>query len=77
MLYHCIMNQNPPKKWKMMVISWLFVYPVINVMFAIIFPLIKDWPQLLTTLLFTAILVPLMGICIPVLHKRFADWIRR
>ena len=37
------MNTNdprPPKKWKMFLISWLFVYPVINLMFAVVFPLV-------------------------------------
>jgi len=70
-------NQNPPKRWKLFLISWLFVYPVINIMFALVFPLIKDFPQLLKTLVFTLILVPLMGICIPLLHKKFWKWITK
>lgn len=64
-----------PKVWKMMLISWLFVYPVINIMFALLFPLIKELPQLVKTLIFTVILVPLMGAVIPRLHKRFWKWI--
>ena len=67
--------ENKPKVWKMLFISWLFVYPVINIMFAIVFPLIKDFPQLVKTLIFTLILVPLMGMVIPKLHKRFWKWI--
>ena len=43
-----------PKVWKMMLISWLFVYPVINLMFFLIFPLIKELPQLLKTFIFTS-----------------------
>ena len=66
-----------PKIWKMMLVSWLFVYPVINLMFALVFPLIKDFPQLVKTLIFTLILVPLMGIVIPKLHKRFWNWITK
>ena len=66
-----------PKVWKMMLISWLFVYPVINIMFALVFPLIKDYPQLVKTLIFTLILVPLMGIAIPKLHKKFWNWIKK
>jgi antibiotic biosynthesis monooxygenase (ABM) superfamily enzyme len=64
-----------PKKWKLMFVSWLFVYPVINIMFAVVFPLVKDFPQLSKTLVFTVILVPLMGYFIPLLHKRFWGWI--
>jgi antibiotic biosynthesis monooxygenase (ABM) superfamily enzyme len=70
-------NQNPPKRWKLLLISWLFVYPVINIMFALVFPLIKDLPQLVKTLVFTVILVPLMGICIPMLHKKCWKWITK
>jgi antibiotic biosynthesis monooxygenase (ABM) superfamily enzyme len=64
-----------PKIWKMMLISWLFVYPVINLMFAMVFPLIKNQHQLIKTLVFTLILVPLMGTCIPWLHKKCRNWI--
>lgn len=69
------MNQNPPKKWKLLLVSWLFVYPVINILFALLFPIIQDLPQLVKTLILTLILVPLMGICIPLLHKKFWSWI--
>jgi hypothetical protein len=44
-------------------------------MFAVVFPLVKDFPQLGKTLVFTVILVPLMGYFIPLLHKRFWGWI--
>uniref|UniRef100_UPI00404A3E49 hypothetical protein n=1 Tax=Fluviicola sp. TaxID=1917219 RepID=UPI00404A3E49 len=66
-----------PKVWKLLLISWLFVYPVINLLFATIFPLIKDLPQLVKTLILTLILVPLMGLVIPRLHKRFWSWITK
>jgi antibiotic biosynthesis monooxygenase (ABM) superfamily enzyme len=70
-------EQSKPKTWKMLLISWLFVYPVINIMFAVVFPLVKDFPQLIKTLVFTVILVPLMGFFIPKLHKRFWSWITK
>ena len=60
-----------------MLISWLFVYPVINLMFFIVFPIIKDLHPLLRTFIFTIILVPLMGTCIPLLHKKFDGWIKK
>ena len=41
--------ENKPKIWKMLLISWLFVYPVINLMFVLIFPLLVDLPQLAKT----------------------------
>jgi len=70
-------DTQKPKKWKLLLVSWLFVYPVINVLFALLFPVLQDLPQLLKTLVFTVILVPLMGICIPLLHKKFWNWITK
>lgn len=71
------MNATPQKKWKMMLLTWLFVYPVINILFALLFPLIQEFNQLIKTLILTLILVPLMGMVLPKLHQRFADWLRR
>lgn len=68
---------HPPKRWKLFLVSWLFVYPVINLMFFLVFPLISEFHQLVKTLIFTVILVPLMGICIPILHKKCWNWITR
>ncbi|MEN9346009.1 MAG: hypothetical protein RLZZ60_1478 [Bacteroidota bacterium] len=70
------MNQQAkPKIWKMLLLSWLFVYPTINLMFWLIFPLLKEQHQLVKTLVFTLILVPVMGIFIPKIHKKFWSWI--
>ena len=68
---------NPPKKWKLMLITWLFVYPVINILFATVFPLVKEQHQLVKTLVITVILVPILGICLPILHQKFDAWIRK
>jgi antibiotic biosynthesis monooxygenase (ABM) superfamily enzyme len=67
--------EKKPKVWKMLLISWLFVYPVINVMFIVLFPMIQDFHPLVRTLIFTGILVPLMGVSIPFLHKKCWNWI--
>lgn len=71
------MNNKAPKKWKMMLLTWLFVYPVINILFALLFPIIQEFHQLIKTLILTLILVPLMGIVLPKLHQRFGDWLRK
>jgi antibiotic biosynthesis monooxygenase (ABM) superfamily enzyme len=68
---------NKPKVWKMLLISWLFVYPVVNLMFVFLFPLIKDFHPLMRTLVFTLILVPLMGVSIPFLHRKCWKWITK
>ena len=79
MLFICkTMQQQPkPKFWKMILISWLFVYPCINLLFALVFPHIAHLHQLLKTLVLTLILVPLMGLVIPKLHQRFWKWITK
>ena len=68
---------QPPKKWKMMLITWLFVYPVINILFLTVFPFVKDAHQLVKTLVLTLILVPLLGFFVPKLHKKFDAWMRK
>jgi antibiotic biosynthesis monooxygenase (ABM) superfamily enzyme len=64
-----------PKRWKMMLITWLFVYPVINVLFMLLMPLMAEQNQWIKTLVLTLILVPLMGAVLPRLHQRFWSWI--
>lgn len=71
------MNTTPPKKWKMMLLTWLFIYPVINILFALLFPIIQEFHQLIKTLILTLILVPLMGLVLPQLHQRFGGWLRK
>jgi hypothetical protein len=68
---------TPPKKWKMILINWLFIYPVINVIFFLVFPLVKEYNQFIKTLVITLILVPTLGVCLPILHKKFDAWIRK
>ena len=64
-----------PKVWKLMLLSWLFVYPVVSVISAFLFPLTKDLHPLLRSLIFSVILVPIMGTGIPALHKKCWNWI--
>lgn len=68
-------NDTKPKKWKMMLISFLFVYPVINIIFFVFGDFLLELHQLLRTLVLAVLFVPLFGIGIPVLHKRFYKWI--
>jgi antibiotic biosynthesis monooxygenase (ABM) superfamily enzyme len=70
-------KNTPPKKWKMLLLSWIFVYPVINILFALLMPVIGELHNLVKTLILSAILVPLMGICIPIIHKKYWGWITK
>jgi len=64
-----------PKKWKMALITWVCIYPLINIIFITVMPLIESWHPLLKTLLTTIILVPLMGMSIELLRKQVGDWL--
>ena len=72
------MNSSMPQnKWKLLLLNWLFVYPLINLLILVMFPLTVGWPMPLRTLVLTAIMVPVMGMVLPKLHLRFAGWLRK
>ena len=60
-----------------MLLTWLFVYPLINVLFMLLMPLMAEQNQWVKTLVLTLILVPLMGAVLPRLHQRFGSWIAK
>ncbi len=59
----------------MALLTWVCIYPLINLIFISVMPLIESWHPLLKTLLTTIILVPLMGISIELLRKQVGDWL--
>lgn len=63
------------KKWKLMLLSWITIYPLINIIFFTLMPHLDEWHPLLKTLLVTMILVPLMGIIMSILQKKFSNWL--
>ncbi len=65
-----------PKKWKLLLTNWLFIYPCVNILFALLFPYMAEQHQLVKTLVLTAILVPLMGFCLPIIHKKLENWLK-
>jgi antibiotic biosynthesis monooxygenase (ABM) superfamily enzyme len=64
-----------PKRWKLMLLTWLFVYPIINLLFLLLMPIMKEWHQLLKTLVLTLILVPMLGFFLPIIHRKLWNWI--
>lgn len=68
---------KPPKRWKMALIIWLAIYPLITLIFAVFGKhLIQINPLPLRTLLITVIAVPIMAfILIPTLQKIFHKWL--
>jgi antibiotic biosynthesis monooxygenase (ABM) superfamily enzyme len=68
-------NQSKkPKVWKMLIIAWLYAYPLINILFAIIGPYVGGLHPLLRSLVITIVLVPALGLGIPAIQKKFYSW---
>ena len=71
-------SPTPPKKWKLAVLVWFFIYPAITILFFLLAPLMEEWPFYLRTMLLTIILVPAMVFfALPFINKNCGDWIRK
>lgn len=70
---------KPPKKWKMAILIWLAIYPLITLLFALLGEhLIQINPLPLRTLIITLIAVPIMVfILIPTLQKLLHNWLTK
>lgn len=70
---------KPPKKWKMAIVIWLAIYPLITTIFALLGKqLILIEPLPLRTLIITIIAVPIMVfILIPTLQKLLHKWLTK
>lgn len=68
-----------PKKWKMAVLIWLAIYPLITLIFLLLGShLILINPLPLRTLAITLIAVPIMVfILIPTLQKFLRNWLTK
>jgi len=70
---------KPPKKWKMAILIWLAIYPLITLIFTVLGKhLIQINPLPLRTLIITLIAVPIMVfILIPTLQKLLHNWLTK
>jgi hypothetical protein len=70
---------KPPKKWKMAIVIWLAIYPLITTIFALLGKqLILIEPLPLRTLIITIIAVPIMVfVLIPTLQKLLHNWLTK
>jgi antibiotic biosynthesis monooxygenase (ABM) superfamily enzyme len=67
-----------PPRWKMAVVVWLAIYPLLTLILWLVGPSIRDWPVALRTLALTAVLVPVMVyVLIPTIQRILAPWLRR
>ena len=70
---------KPPKKWKMAIVIWLAIYPLITTIFGLLGKqLILIEPLPLRTLIITVIAVPIMVfILIPTLQNLLRNWLSK
>ncbi|MGZ3919101.1 MAG: hypothetical protein ACXVC7_02355 [Bacteroidia bacterium] len=70
---------KPPKRWKMAVVVWLSIYPLITTTFALFGKqLMEINPLPLRTLVITGALVPIMAFAmIPFFQKVLGNWLHK
>jgi antibiotic biosynthesis monooxygenase (ABM) superfamily enzyme len=68
---------RPPKKWKMALVIWIAIYPVITLIFLFFGKhLIAIEPLPLRTLCITILAVPVMVFAaLPLVQKLFKSWL--
>ena len=67
---------TPPPRYKLALVTWIGVYPVITLLLAVLGPATATWPVPLRTLLLTAVMVPtLTWLVIPALTRIFRSWL--
>jgi antibiotic biosynthesis monooxygenase (ABM) superfamily enzyme len=70
---------KPPKKWKLAIVVWLAIYPLITAVFLLFGTYLNQiQPLPLRTFIMTAILVPIMVfILMPNISKLLAGWLQK
>lgn len=70
---------KPPKRWKMAIVVWLAIYPLITLILVLFGKQLANIkPTYLRTLVLTAVLVPLMVyFVLPFVQKQLAGWLKK
>ncbi len=70
---------KPPKKWKMAIVIWLAIYPLITLIFTVFGQyLIQINPLPLRTLVITLIAIPIMVfVLMPFLQTLLRNWLQK
>ncbi len=72
------MQPVAPRKWKMALLIWCFIFPLISTIFYFLSPILKELPFPLPTLCMSVILVPTMVyVILPFINKNFGQWLRK
>ena len=68
----------PPRRWKMAVVTFAALYPLLLVLITVLRRIISGWPLPLTMLVTLGLTVPLMTwLVMPLLTVRLGPWLRR
>jgi antibiotic biosynthesis monooxygenase (ABM) superfamily enzyme len=68
----------PPRRWKMAVVTFAALYPLLLALITILRPVTGDWPVPLTLLVTLGLTIPLMTwLVMPLLTVRLGTWLRR
>ena len=68
---------TPPPRWKMAIVTWLGVYPLITLLLLALGPLILGLPIPVVTLILSVTLVSLLTfVVMPLLMRAFGPWLR-
>jgi antibiotic biosynthesis monooxygenase (ABM) superfamily enzyme len=69
---------TPPPRWKMAIITWIAIYPIITILLLILGPVILGHlPIPAVTLILSVTLVALMTfVVMPVLTRAFRPWLQ-
>ena len=69
-------GEPPPPRYKMAIVTWLAVFPVVAVIFSLFGPWLNLLPTLLRTLVFTVVMVTLMTyVIMPRMTRLFSFWL--
>jgi antibiotic biosynthesis monooxygenase (ABM) superfamily enzyme len=68
-------DQMPkPKIWKRVMVTWLFAYPLINVLFLIIGPYVHHLHFWIRSLIMSLFLAPALGLGLPAVQNKLKSW---
>lgn len=67
---------KPPDKYKMVVVIWLCLFPLVSFFNWLLGPYVYDWHPIGKTFIMTALTVPIMTyVAMPFMRKAFAKWL--
>lgn len=71
-------SPTAPPRWKMAILTWIALYPLLLGVVVALSPVVSDWPISLQLLVTTVILVPLMSyVLVPAMTRVARPWLHR